>query len=574
MADSENAKKFKELGNAAFSAKDYPTAIQHFSSAIEADPNDHVFYSNRSACYASLEQYDKALDDAEICVNLKPDWVRGYTRKGLAEFYLKKYEEAKATYTKGLEIAPGDAAIMDMLQRVEQASAPQINPMASLFTPENMMKLQNHPKIREYMQDPSFMQMLGMMGNPQMMQMCMQDPRIQEVMGVLLGIDMSAMGGMGGPMGGPPGAGPPGAGPSAGFTPPPPQATPPPPRQPAASKPAEPAKSKFESPEQEQAEELKLAGNAHYKARRFAEAVEAYDKAWELYPKEIAYLTNKSAVLFEQGKYQECIDVCTTAIEKGREMHVDLVKIARALGRIGAAYQKLGDLDNAKEYTQKALMEAFDEKLKQQLKDIEKVKAEQEKLAYQNPELAEEANARANELFKVGSFPAAIQEYDEAIARGPTVAKYYCNRGSSYLKLMEPVSALTNIDKAIELDANYAKAYAVKGDIHYIMKEYHKAIDAFEKCKTFEPANERANLGMQKTMAAIQTANSNQGNDQERMAHAMADPEIQAILQDPQINNVLRNMQEDPASAQASLNDPKIRNSINKLIAAGVIKVG
>ena len=46
-------------------------------------------------------------------------------------------------------------------------------------------------------------------------------------------------------------------------------------------------------------------------------------------------------------------------------MHVDLVKIARALGRIGAAYQKLGDIDNAKEYTQRALMEAFDEKLKQ-----------------------------------------------------------------------------------------------------------------------------------------------------------------------------------------------------------------
>ena len=46
-------------------------------------------------------------------------------------------------------------------------------------------------------------------------------------------------------------------------------------------------------------------------------------------------------------------------------MQVDLVKISRALGRIGAAYQKLGEIDKALEYTQKALMEAFDEKLKQ-----------------------------------------------------------------------------------------------------------------------------------------------------------------------------------------------------------------
>ena len=115
-----------------------------------------MFYSNRSACYASLEQYDKALDDAEICVNLKPDWVRGYTRKGLAEFYLKKYEEAKATYTKGLEIEPGNAAMLDMLNKIREAEA-SVNPFSSLFTPENMMKLQNHPKIREYMAQPDFM---------------------------------------------------------------------------------------------------------------------------------------------------------------------------------------------------------------------------------------------------------------------------------------------------------------------------------------------------------------------------------------------------------------------------------
>lgn len=121
---------------------------------------------------------------------------------------------------------------------------------------------------------------------------------------------------------------------------------------------------------------------------------------------------------------------------------------------------------------------------------------EQEKLAYQNPELAEEANVRGNEHFKAGSFPAAIKEYDDAIARGPTVAKFYCNRASSYLKLLEPMSALSSVEKAIELDSNYSKAYAVKGDIHYLMKEYHKAIDAFENCKKIEPTNARAAQGL------------------------------------------------------------------------------
>ena len=65
MADLEKVKKLKDLGNAAYNAKDYPTAIQHFSDAIEVDPNNHFLYSNRSGCYAILEQYDKALADGE-----------------------------------------------------------------------------------------------------------------------------------------------------------------------------------------------------------------------------------------------------------------------------------------------------------------------------------------------------------------------------------------------------------------------------------------------------------------------------------------------------------------------------
>jgi stress-induced-phosphoprotein 1 len=39
-------------------------AVDAFTKAIELNPSDHVFYSNRSGAYASLQDYDSALEDA------------------------------------------------------------------------------------------------------------------------------------------------------------------------------------------------------------------------------------------------------------------------------------------------------------------------------------------------------------------------------------------------------------------------------------------------------------------------------------------------------------------------------
>ena len=80
-----------------------------------------MFYSNRSACYASLEKYEQALEDGAKCVSLKPDWSKGYARKGLAEFFLQEYDAASETYKAGLKIAPEDAALKEGLQKATDA---------------------------------------------------------------------------------------------------------------------------------------------------------------------------------------------------------------------------------------------------------------------------------------------------------------------------------------------------------------------------------------------------------------------------------------------------------------------
>lgn len=61
---------------------------------------------------------------------------------------------------------------------------------------------------------------------------------------------------------------------------------------------------------------------------------------------------------------------------------------------------------------------------------------------------------------------------------------------------------------------------------------------------------------------------------EEASQSALRDPEVQEILGDPSMRMVLEQMQNDPASAQSYLRDPVIMRKIEKLVSAGVIKVG
>ena len=71
-----SAAEFKAKGNAALAAGNEKEAIEHYSSAIALDPSNHVFFSNRSAAYCKLGQYEKGLEDAEECIRINPTWSK------------------------------------------------------------------------------------------------------------------------------------------------------------------------------------------------------------------------------------------------------------------------------------------------------------------------------------------------------------------------------------------------------------------------------------------------------------------------------------------------------------------
>ena len=79
----------------------FDAAISAYSAALNLDPSNHVLYSNRSAVYAKLDKFEDSLKDAEECIKVNPNFIKGYSRKGLALTKLGKLPEAYQAYNIG-----------------------------------------------------------------------------------------------------------------------------------------------------------------------------------------------------------------------------------------------------------------------------------------------------------------------------------------------------------------------------------------------------------------------------------------------------------------------------------------
>ncbi|GAQ78393.1 HSP70/HSP90 organizing protein HOP [Klebsormidium nitens] len=572
-----SADEWKAKGNAAFSAGRYQEGIDAFSEAIKLAPTNHVLYSNRSACYASLKDYDAALADANKTVELKGDWPKGYSRQGSAYMGLQKYDEAIKAFENGLKVDPNNEVLKEGLEdaRDQKDQAEGKGGMSGLFsTPEALMKLHSDPRTRAFMSQPDFLQKLAaIQKNPALFNVYLQqDKRIATALSVVLGVDlqMASDDDLG-------------------------QSEPSPSRRPE-SKPERKAEEKKAEPEPEpepededarekkrrkaEAVKAKEEGNVAYKKKDFDAAIEQYTKAMELDEDDIAYRTNRAAVYLEMGKYDDAIKDCDAAVEKGRELRADYKSIAKALTRKGTAYVKMAktakDYDPAIEAFQKALTEHRNPDTLKKLNDAEKAQKQKQQEEYFNPELAEEEREKGNDAFKKMDYPEAIRHYTEALKRNPNDHRIYSNRAACYTKLGAMPEGLKDAEKTIELAPDFVRGYERKGSVQFFMKKYEDALETYQQGLKIDPNNQELQDGIRRCIQQQRRAATGQLSEEElkeRQARASQDPEIAGILRDPIMQNVLREMSENPRAAADHQKNPIVWNKVMKLIQAGIVQV-
>lgn len=138
-----------------------------------------------------------------------------------------------------------------------------------------------------------------------------------------------------------------------------------------------------------------------------------------------------------------------------RQLRADYKLIAKALGRIGSAYSKKGDLASAIKSYEKSLTEHRTPDVLNKLREIERTKAEADRLAYIDPEKSAAAREEGNVHFKAGDFVAAVKSYTESIKRDPADPRGYNNRAAAYTKLVALPEALKDANEAIKIDPKF-----------------------------------------------------------------------------------------------------------------------
>lgn len=393
-----------------------------------------------------------------------------------------------------------------------------------MFNDPNMIqKLANNPKTSGYLADPSFMAKLQQMQrNPGMTQDLFSDPRMIQVLGVMMGVDMEMRDSD-------------------------PRDTDMPDAPPELTK-SEPATKKASEPEpepesesldeealekkkkKEEAEKEKALGTENYKKRQFDEAIEHYSKAWDTF-QDITYLNNLGAAYFEKGDYEKCIEACTKAVEEGRAIYADFKLIAKSYARIGSAYEKQENFEKAVEFYNRSLTEHRTPDVLKKLRNAERVKLDADKKAYVDPAKAEEARELGNKKFKENDFPGAVAAYTEMTKRAPEDARGYSNRAAAFVKLFEFPSAVEDCNIAIQKDPKFIRAYIRKAQAYFGMRKYSECVDACAEAQQVDVehhngANAREiEQQQQKAFGAMYSARDNETEEQTR-ERLQQDPEV------------------------------------------------
>ncbi len=321
-------------------------------------------------------------------------------------------------------------------------------------------------------------------------------------------------------------------------------------------------KQKFDN--QKEAEGLKHKGNEEQKKHNYDIAIKCFEQASKLSPNDLGTNLNLASAYLEKKDYENCMKQCEHVLQNTD----DIMKRSRAHGKLGLAYLELKDYIKAIENFHCSLDEHRDDRIVEALIEAENERKKWDEEKYVNPEIAEQNNKKAYDLYKAGKIEEALSEYTEATRRNPYNARYWCNRAEGYMKVLSYNEAIKDCEKSIELDKEFMRAYLRKATCHLMLKQFPLALETYEKGLEINPSNLELVEGKKKCLELVGSELKQLDNQQIKEAPE----EIKNLILDPRIKQLLELFKTNVTAAHEMMKiDKFLQDSFNKLVKHGVI---
>jgi len=229
-------------------------------------------------------------------------------------------------------------------------------------------------------------------------------------------------------------------------------------------------------------------GLVHRELKQWDNAFADLSKAIELDPEDAAGWYNRGRVYWELNQRENAIADYSKAIELDP-------KLANVWNNRGRGYNELKQWENAIADLSKAI--ELDLKLAAawsargrayiNLKQFDKALADLSKAIELDPKLGEAWNNRGVAHSRLKQFDQAVADYSKAIELEPKKPAGWYNRGRDYHVLKQLDKAIADVSRAIELDPKNAAGWYNRGRGYHELKQWENAIADLSKAIELNP---------------------------------------------------------------------------------------
>ncbi len=225
-------------------------------------------------------------------------------------------------------------------------------------------------------------------------------------------------------------------------------------------------------------------GDTLLKQQHYAQALQAYEEALRIDPRNFHAWNGKGTALYSQGNYKKALEAYHRATEIDPGSAVVWVSAGLALNRLQRYQQALVHFERALSIDPQyvaAWNGKADAQLDMNMPD-EAIASYEQALNY-DPHSFQAWNGLGNARSSVRDFAAAVDAYTRALLVNPRSAVAWCNKAEALIHQGHTRAALDALNEATEMDRGYSRAWTLKAEVYEALGNTQEAQKARRRAK-------------------------------------------------------------------------------------------